>query len=81
MPDEVNAITQIKACLEKKMSKSAALPFTIFRLGSRDFLLFIKLYSCVTDRWWQIKYEKNIKIGGKHPVLKSVFIAEKQHKI
>lgn len=50
MPDERNAITQIKACLGKKMSKSAVMPFIIFRLGSRDFLLFIKLYSWVTDR-------------------------------
>lgn len=65
MLDEVNASTQIKVCLEK-MSKCAALPFTIFRLGSRDFLLFIMLYSCVTDRWWHIKYDENIKIvGGK----------------
>lgn len=56
MPDEVNAITQIKACLEK-MSKSAALSFTIFRLGSRDFPLFIRLYSCVTYRWWQTEYD------------------------
>lgn len=63
----------------KKMSKSAALPFTIFRLGSRDFPLFIKLYSCVTDRWWHTEYDENIKIvGGKHHFLtKIVFLLSK----
>lgn len=41
-----------KSMPARKKSEKAALSFTLFRLGSKDFSLFIKLYSCVTDRWW-----------------------------
>lgn len=44
---EVNAMAQIKVCLEKNLNMLPCL-FTTFRVGSRDFLIFIKLYSCVT---------------------------------
>lgn len=75
---EVNAMEQIKVCLEKNQNMLPCL-FTTFRVGSRDFLLFIKLYSCVTG-WWHIIYAKNIRIvGRKQPILtKEVYVGLKK---